>query len=81
MLLPRRSANGKRTAKFKTHWDDRLEKLANERDKIFRKIKKAGDDRTELWSKFRHIDKHIKRSVRNKKKAIRRQELSVMTKS
>ena len=80
VLLPWRSANGKRTAKFQTHWDDRLEKLGKERDKIFRKIKKAGDDSTELWSKFLHIDRHIKRSVRNKKKEIRRRELSEMIK-
>ena len=32
VLLPWRSANGKRTAKFQTHWDDRLEKLGKERE-------------------------------------------------
>ena len=35
---------------------------------------------TELWSKFRQIDKHINRSARNNKKAIRRQQLSVIIK-
>ena len=54
VLLPWRSESAKRTAKLQTHWFDRLEKLAKERDKIFRNIKNYEYDRTELGSKFRH---------------------------
>ena len=78
MLLPWRSANSNRTEKFQSHWDARLKALARERDKIFRKLKKSRQDCTELWSTFHALDKQIKRSVRNKKKGIRRQELNEM---
>ena len=52
MLLPWRSANSNSTAKFQSHWDARLEALAKERDKIFRKLKKTRQDCTGLWSTF-----------------------------
>ena len=44
MLLPWGSANSIRTAKFQSHWDARLESLAKERDKSFRKLKKSRQD-------------------------------------
>ena len=78
MLLPWRSFNSNRTAKFQSHWDARLEALAKEVDKIFRKLKKSRQDCTELWSTFHTLEKQIKRSVRNKKKGIRTQELNAM---
>ena len=78
MLLPWRSANSNRTAKFQSHWDARLEALARERDKIFSKLKKSRQDCSELRPTFHTLDKQIKRSVRNKKKGIRRQELNAM---
>ena len=73
LLLPWRSANSNRSAKFQSHWDVRLEALPKEKDKIFRKLKKSRHDCRELWSTFHALDKQIKRSVRNKKKGIRRQ--------
>ena len=77
-LLPWRSANSNRKPKFQSHWDARLEALAKEREKIFRKLKKSRQDCTELWSTFHALDKRIKRSVHNKKKGIRRHELNAM---
>ena len=78
MMLPWRSAKSNRTAKFQSHWDARPEALAKERDKIFWKLKKSRQHFSELWSTFHALDKQIKRSVRNKKKWIRRQELNAM---
>ena len=76
MLLPWRSTNSNRTEKFQSQWDARLEALAKERDKIFRKLKKSRQDCSELWSTFHTLDKQIMRSVRNKNKGIRSTEVS-----
>ena len=78
MLHPWRSANSNRTAKFQSHWDERLEALAKERDKSLRKLKKSRQECTELWSTFHALDKQIERSVRNRKKGIRGQKLNAV---
>ena len=78
MLRPLRIANSNLTVQFQSHWEARLEALARERDKIFRELKNSRQDCTALWLTFHALDKQIKRSVRNKKKGIRRQERNAM---
>ena len=56
MLLPWGSANSNRTAKFQSQWDARLEALAKERDKSFRKLEKSRQDCLEIWSTFHTLD-------------------------
>ena len=61
-----------------SHWDARLEALAKERDKIFRKLKKSRQDCRGLWSTFHAFGQTDQEKCSQQEKSIRRQKLNAM---
>ena len=49
-------------------WDDHLDSLAKQRSKLYRKWKRRGD--MVFWQKYKDLNKLIKRTTRDKKRAL-----------
>ena len=54
--------------RYRYFWDDHLDSLAKQRSKLYRKWKRRGD--MFFWKKYKELDKLIKRTTRDKKRAL-----------
>ena len=57
-----------RPDRYRFLWDDHLDSLAKQRSKLYRKWKRIGD--MVFWQKYKDLDKLIKRTTRDKKRAL-----------
>ena len=65
---PFESNRGPRPDRYRFFWDNHLDTLEKQRSKIYRKWKRRGH--IEFWQKYKDLDKLIKRTTRDKKRAL-----------
>ena len=76
VLRPWIAIRGTRSPKYKWFCDDKLQRMAKDRDKLYKKAVRTNNKVT--WEEYRNIDRAIKRSVYRKKRGARRREIESM---
>ena len=76
MPKPWPKLRGTRSGKYKSIWDERLQRLSRQRDKSIRRALKLND--ADSWKEHKRLDREIKISVYGKKRVLRTQEISTM---
>ena len=76
VLRPWIVIRGTRSPKYKWFWDDKLQRMAKDRDKLYKKAVRKNNKVT--LEEHRYIDLAIKRSAYRKKRGARRREIESM---
>ena len=76
VLRPWIEIRGTRSPKYKWFWDDKLQRMAKDRDKLYKKAVRTNNKAT--WEEHRNIDRAIKRSIYRKNRGARRREIESM---